>query len=31
VFEEAGEYHVTFRLTRHETELASAEANIFIK
>jgi hypothetical protein len=31
VFKEAGEYHVTLRLTRHETELAFAETNIFIK
>ncbi len=31
VFEEAGEYHVTFRLTRHDTELASAETDILIK
>ena len=30
VFEEGGEYRVSFRLTRDDTELASAETNVLI-
>jgi hypothetical protein len=31
VFAEEGQYHVTFRLTRRDKELASAEANVLIQ